>query len=65
MAKDRKTGEAHPRAVSYKTKLTAQNKKAFDGRKELKASDLAVGHELKVVMRQVNGEVLRVKVLKS
>ncbi len=65
MVKDKKTGEVHPLAVNYKTQLSAQNKKAFGGRKELKASDLAVGHELKVVMRQVNGEVLRVKILKS
>ena len=65
MVKDKKTGDVHPLAVNYKTKLSAQNKKAFGGRKELKASDLAVGHELKVVTRQVNGEVLRVKVLKS
>lgn len=65
LVKDKKTGEVHPLAVNYKTKLSAQNKKAFGGRKELKASDLAVGHQLKVVTRQVNGEVLRVKVLKS
>ncbi len=65
MVKDKKTGEVHPLAVNYKTKLSAQNKRAFDGRKELKASDLAVGQQLKVVARQVNGEVLRVKILKS
>ena len=65
MVKDSKTGEVHPLTINYKTKLTAQDKKAFDGRKELEASDLAVGQRLKVVTRQVNGEVLRVKVLKS
>lgn len=65
MVKDSKTGEVHPLAINYKTKLSAQNKKAFGGRKELKAADLVVGHELKIVTRQVNGEVLRVKVLKS
>lgn len=65
MVKDKKTGEVHPLAINYKTKLSAQNKKAFGGRKELETSDLAVGQELKVVTRQVNGEVLRVKVLKS
>ncbi len=65
MVKDSKTGKVHPLAISHKTKLTAQDKKAFGGRKEIEAADLAVGHELKVVNRQVNGEVLKVKVLKS
>ena len=65
MVKDNKTGEVHSLAIDSKTKLSAQNKKAFDGRKQLEVSDLAVGQELKVVTRQVNGEVLKVKVLKS
>ena len=65
MVKDKDTGKVHPLALNYKTKLSAQNKKAFGGRKELEASDLAVGQKLKVVTRQVNGEVLRVKILKS
>ena len=65
MVRDNKTEKVHPLALKYNTKLSAQDKKAFDGRKELQVSDLAVGQRLKVVTRQVNGEVLRVKVLKS
>lgn len=65
MVRDSKTEKVHPLALKYNTKLSAQDKKAFDGRKELKAADLAVGQVLKVTARQVNGEVLRVKILKS
>lgn len=65
IVRDAKAETTHALAVNSKTKFSAQNKKAFDGRKQIEVSDLKVGHQLKVVKRQVNGEILRVKVLKS
>ncbi len=65
MVRDSKKETAHVLSFSHNTKLSAQDKKAFGGRKTLEVADLKVGQQLKVVMRQVNGEVLRVRVLKS
>ncbi|MEM7354790.1 MAG: hypothetical protein AAF657_28535 [Acidobacteriota bacterium] len=65
IVRDNKAETVHPLAVNSKTKFSAQSKKEFNGRKQIELSDLKVGHELKVVKRQVNGEVLRVKVLKK
>ena len=48
-----------------KTRIYAQNKKEFDGRRKLAASDLKVGHQLKVTYRPGSGEIVKVKVLKS
>ncbi len=65
VVRDAKQSTTHVLTVNDQTKFSARDKKAFAGRKELRVSDLKVGHELKVVKRQVNGEVLRVKVLKA
>ena len=65
MVRDRKASTAHALAVNAKTRFSARDKKAFGGRKALQVSDLKVGQELKVVKRQVNGEILRVKILKT
>ncbi|MEM7587931.1 MAG: hypothetical protein AAF560_31370, partial [Acidobacteriota bacterium] len=65
VVRDKKQETTHALAINKNTRFTAQSKKEFGGRKELKVADLKVGQELKVVKRQVNGEVLRVRVLKS
>ena len=65
MVRDKKAETEHVLALDRDTKISAQDKKAFGGRKELERGDLEVGQRLKVVMRQTNGEVLRVKILKS
>ena len=65
VVRDSKHETSHVLALSHNTTLSAQDKKAFGGRKALEVSDLEVGHLLKVVQRQVNGEVLKIKVLKA
>jgi len=58
-----KRGAPFALKIDRKTEFTAE--KAINGSKKLESDDLQVGHKLKVTSRQVNGEVLRVKVLKS
>ncbi len=65
MVRDSKKETSHILSFSHSTKLSAQDKKAFGGRKELEIADLQVGQHLKVVQRQANGEVLRIRVLKK
>lgn len=64
LVRDTKSNETHRLALNSETKLSAQDKRAFDGRKRLDREDLRVGQEIKIVSRQANGEVLKVKVLK-
>lgn len=65
LVQDEGSEEAHPLAYSQKTRITAQRKKDFDGRRKLELSDLVVGQDLKVTHRPATGEVLQVKVLKK
>lgn len=63
--RSRKTKKTLRFQVHEKTDLTAQDKGAFGGRKKLGPSDLAVGQQLKIVIREFNGKLLRIKVLKG
>ena len=65
LVQDEGSEESHPLAYGQKTRITAQRKKDFDGRRKLELSDLAVGQNLKVTHRPATGEVLQVKVLKK
>ena len=65
MVQDKPGAPEHPLRFSKKTKLSAQDKKQFDGRKKLDVADLKVGQELKVTHRPASGEVLKIKVLKA
>lgn len=47
------------------TKITAQDKKAFDGRKKLVVEDLQVGQALRVTTVPTTRQVVRVRVLKK
>ena len=65
VVRDKKKETEHSLVFNFKTKFSAQDKAAFGGRKQLEAKDLKVGQQIKVTQRKVNGEVLRIKVLKS
>ncbi len=65
LVQDEGAEESHPLAYGEKTRITAQRKKDFDGRRNLEISDLTVGQNLKVTHRPATGEVLQVKVLKK
>ena len=65
MVRDGQGEPEHAMDVDHRTRVMAQDKNAFDGRKKLKIADLAVGQELKVTHRPATGEVLRIKVLKK
>ena len=51
--------------LSEETNLRAQDRKAFDGRRKLELSDLAVGQMLRINYRPETGEILKVKVLRE
>lgn len=61
--KDPKTQEESWIVIHEDTKLVAKNKKAFDGRKKLDPTDVAVGQLLRITHRPHTGEVVRIKVL--
>ena len=65
IVRDRDGGRIHPLEYHSETEVTAQDKKAFDGRKILEISDLAVGQRIKVSMRPSTGEVVAIRVLKE
>jgi len=65
MVRDRKGEPEHPLRLTAKTRLSAQDKQAFDGRKKLDLADLAIGQSLRVTLRPATGEVTRIKVLKE
>lgn len=51
--------------LSDEVDLRAQDRKAFDGRRKLDLSDLAVGQMLRINYRPETGEILKVKVLRQ
>ena len=55
----------HKLKHNFKTKVVAQDKKAFGGRKKIEIADLKEGHMLKVTVKPATGEVVRIKVLKA
>ena len=55
-------GTLDPRTIPV---LIARDKSRFGGRKHLAASDLAVGHRLKITFRGNTSEILKVAVLKD
>ena len=63
MVRDSKTEEVHPLALKYDTKLTAQDKKAFDGRKKLGFADLRAGQTVKVTFYVADGAIRTITVL--
>lgn len=63
--KDPKTSEESWIQVTEDTKLVAQDKKAFDGRRKLVHTDLEVGQLLRITHRPNTGEVVKVKVLRD
>ncbi|MEM1176872.1 MAG: hypothetical protein AAGM22_00890 [Acidobacteriota bacterium] len=62
---DPKTEEISWIQIGEQTRLRAQNRKAFDGRKKIDFADLQVGQLLRIQHRPNTGEVLRVKVLRE
>lgn len=62
---DPKTQEESWIQVTEDTKLVAQDKKAFDGRRKLDTADLEVGQLLRITHRPHTGEVVKVKVLRD
>ena len=62
---DPKTEDISWIRLSEDTKLRAQDKKAFDGRKKLEANDLQVGQMLRITHRPHDGAILRIKVLRQ
>lgn len=62
---DPKTQEESWILVTEDTKLLAQDKKAFDGRRKLEHTDLAVGQTLRITHRPNTGEVVKIKVLRD
>lgn len=62
---DPKSEEVSWIRLSDDTKLRAQDKKAFNGRKKLEPSDLQVGQMLRITHRPHDGAVLKIKVLRQ
>ncbi|MEO1086285.1 MAG: hypothetical protein AAFY88_18775 [Acidobacteriota bacterium] len=62
---DPKTEEISWIQIGDDTRLRAQNRKAFDGRKKIDFADLQVGQVLRIQHRPHTGEVLRIKVLRK
>ena len=60
-----KTEEVSWIRLSDDTKLRAQDKKAFDGRKKLEANDLQAGQMLRITHRPHDGAILKIKVLRQ
>lgn len=65
LVRDGKDQPVHPLPYGESTRVVAQSKKEFDGRKKLEREDLRVGHQLRVTYLPGTGEVVRIKVLKS
>lgn len=63
--RDPKTQEVSWILVTEDTKVTAQDKKAFDGRRKLERTDLAEGQTLRITHRPNTGEVVKIKVLRD
>lgn len=63
--RDPKTQEVSWIQVTEDTKVLAQDKKAFDGRKKLERTDLAEGQMLRITHRPNTGEVVKIKVLRG
>lgn len=63
--RDPKTQEVSWILVTEDTKLLAQDKKAFDGRRKLEHTDLAEGQVLRITHRPNTGEVVKIKVLRD
>lgn len=60
-----KTEEVFWIRLGEETELRAKDKKAFDGRKRIDASDLKAGQQLRITHRPHDGAILRVKVLRA
>ena len=65
MVRDKPGAPEHPLLLTAKTKVSAQDKQAFDGRKKLELADLEVGQMLRVTHRPATGETVKIKVLKQ
>ena len=62
---DPKTEKTSWITLDEDTRLLAQDKKAFDGRKKLEFADLENGQLLRIQHRPNTGQVLKIKVLRE
>lgn len=53
----------HVVQIPESAKISARNRREFDGRKKLEFAELRAGHELKLTFLTASGAVVRVKVL--